>query len=125
MGVHWDVQVTGSLQTDHIVSQAFCSALPVRYTQIPSARWASFASLVLEGADEATIWAAVLNAHRSGSNTVFLTWLGGGAFGNQESWIHDAIRRALRIVLAWDLDVRLVSHRTPSRAITDLVGEFD
>jgi hypothetical protein len=43
----------------------------------------TFAVLVLEGACEATLWAAAVNAHRAGSNVVFLTLLGGGAFGNE------------------------------------------
>jgi hypothetical protein len=34
-----------------------------------------------------TLWAAVLNARRSSSKIVLLTSLGGGAFGNDESWI--------------------------------------
>ena len=54
-----------------LVSQAFCSALPVSYSRIPSDRWKSFASLVLEGAYEATLWAAVVNAHVTGSTCCF------------------------------------------------------
>ena len=45
------------------------------------------AALVLEAAYEATMWATILNAQRGASNVVFLTLLGGGAFGNQSSWI--------------------------------------
>jgi hypothetical protein len=58
------------------VSQAFCSALPVAYTNIPSRHWRPFASLVLEAAYEATMWAAALNAHRGASKIVLLTLLG-------------------------------------------------
>jgi hypothetical protein len=42
------------------------------------------------------MWAAVLNAERGVSNVVFLTRLGGGAFGNDDDWIHLAIRNALQ-----------------------------
>ena len=52
------------------------------YSNIPSERWKSLAVLVLEGAYEATLWAAVINARHSGSNVLFLTRLGGEAFGN-------------------------------------------
>jgi hypothetical protein len=55
--------------------------------------------LVLEGAYEATMWAAVLNAQRGVSNVVLLTSVGGGAFGNDKSWIHAAMRRALDMML--------------------------
>jgi hypothetical protein len=45
--------------------------------------WEAFASLVLQAAYEATMFAAVLNAQRGASNVV-LTRLGGGAFGNDD-----------------------------------------
>ena len=53
--------------------------------------------------------AAVEQAAAGASNTVLLTRLGGGVFGNAENWIDDAIVRALRIVEHAGLDVRLVS----------------
>ncbi|HRZ52796.1 MAG TPA: hypothetical protein P5284_06440, partial [Candidatus Contendobacter sp.] len=51
--------------------------------------------LVLEAAYEATLLAGILNARRGVSNRVLLTRLGGGAFGNDPTWINDAINRAL------------------------------
>ena len=93
-----------------MVSQAFCSALPAAYTRVPPPRWEAFASLVLQAAYEATMWAAVHNAQRGASNVVLLTSLGGGAFRNDESWIHAAMRRALKMVLGCYLDVKLVSY---------------
>src|SRR5271156_4962013 len=79
IGVHRDVEVT-DVAGEHrpLVSQAFCSALPVAYTEVPPSHWQAFASLVLQGAYEATMWAAVLNAQRGESNFVLLTRLGGG-----------------------------------------------
>jgi hypothetical protein len=109
IGVHWDVEVTEAASAP-TVSQAFCSALPVAYTDVPAHHWRAFATLVLEGAYEATMWAALINAARGASRTVFLTRLGGGAFGNDHEWIHAAMRRALRKVQGFALDVRLVSH---------------
>jgi len=82
IGLHHDVEVTdvdGPPQP--VVSQAFCSALAVAYGDIPKARWRGFASMVLEAAYEATLWAAVANAQRGASRTVLLTLVGGGAFG--------------------------------------------
>ncbi len=106
IGVHWDVEVTEADVADRaVVSQAFCSALPVSYyPHISPKHWRAFASLVLEAAYEATMWAAVANAQRSGSNIVLLTRLGGGAFGNDEEWIQRAMRRALRLTADFDLD---------------------
>lgn len=96
IGPHRDVEVTDTDDGDNdsgtdgnggdqargpVVSQAFCSALPVAYSPVAAAVWQPFAELVLEVAYEATLWAGVLNARRGVSNIVLLTRLGGGAFG--------------------------------------------
>ena len=79
IGSQSDVEVTDAEGKQRpLVSQAFCSALPVAYTNVPSAHWEPFASLVLEAAYEATMLAAVLNKLRGASNVVLLTLLGGG-----------------------------------------------
>jgi len=105
------------------VSQAFCSALPVAYCSPAPRYWETFARLILESTYEATIWAAVLNAV-SGSNIVLLTSVGGGAFGNEETWIEDALRRALLLASSFDLDVRLVSYDRPTETFLRLRREF-
>ena len=111
IGLHRDVEVTDGDEKDRqIVSQAFCSALPVAYSSVPAAEWQPFAELVLEAAYEATLWAAVVNARRGASNAVLLTRLGGGAFGNDNAWIDRALQRALLLAGSYDLDVRLVRY---------------
>jgi protein-tyrosine phosphatase len=117
IGLHWDVEVTSADTPGVLVSQAFCSALPVAYSPHPPEAWASFAQLVLEASYEATIWAALLNARRGVSPTVLLTSLGGGAFGNDSAWIEGALDRALTLAQCFDLDVRLVSYRAPAPAM--------
>jgi hypothetical protein len=124
IGIHAGVQVTDGGDENLVVSQAFCSALPVSATRIPAAQWKRFAVLVLEGAYEATLWAAVINAHRFSSHVVFLTQLGGGAFGNNPQWIHGAMRRALRIVTGVGLDVRVVNYGHRDPALERLAHEF-
>jgi hypothetical protein len=125
IGMHRDVEVTDAAGAHRpLVSQAFCSALPVAYIRVPASHWEPLASLVLEAAYEATMLAGVLNAQRGASNVVLLTLLGGGAFGNQDKWIHAAITRALMIMREADLDVRLVSYGTPSVEITQLAQHF-
>jgi hypothetical protein len=126
IGVHRDVEVTDAAsQNRPLVSQAFCSALPVAYTRVPPSHWEAFAALVLQAAYEATMLAAVLNARRGTSNVVLLTQLGGGAFGNQDDWIHAAMRRALKMMSRFALDVNLVSYGTPSQASLQVAEEFD
>lgn len=113
IGLHSDVEVTdGAGEPPNAVTQAFCSALPVAYRrEIPRHDWAALATLVLEAAYEATLLAARKNVALGGPNLVFLTRLGGGAFGNDEAWIDTAMLRAIRLVEDQDLDVRLVSYR--------------
>jgi hypothetical protein len=111
IGVHRDVEVTGNnAPRPQRVSQAFCSALPVAYSDVPRSNWEAFARLILEAAYEATMLAAVEQVAASGSSTVLLTRLGGGVFGNDDAWIDDAIVRSLGIVEYAGLDVRLVSY---------------
>jgi hypothetical protein len=124
IGIHQDVEVTDATG-DHgpLVSQAFCSALPVS-TTVPRRHWRAVASLVLEAAYEATMWAGVLNAQRGASNVVLLTQVGCGAFDNDEKWVSAATLRALELVRDCDLDVKLVSYGSPSQALLDIARHF-
>ena len=109
IGLHWDTQVTLG-DASHTVSQAYCSAMPVAYTPHTKELWAPLAKLVLEAAYEATICAAILNGYRNRNNRLFLTRLGGGAFGNNPDWITDAISRSLELYSDSGLDVAIVSY---------------
>ena len=71
------------------------------------------------------MWAAMHNAQRGASNVVLLTTLGGGAFGNDEKWIHDPMLRALRMMSKTTLDVRLVSYAAPSQALIQMAKAFE
>ena len=109
IGIQWQTQVT--LQDcQHQISQIYCSALPVAYSPLPLHLWERFAKLILEAAYEATICTAIINAQTNGNNRLFLTLLGGGAFGNATDWITDSIQRSLRFYQDFDLDVRIVSY---------------
>lgn len=93
-------------------SQAFCSALSCGYTRVAPHHWEPLATLALDAAYEATLLAAALDlATATGSGRVWLTFLGGGAFGNPRSWIAAAIGRALRRCEHLELDVRVAHFR--------------
>jgi hypothetical protein len=109
IGLHWDTQVTLG-DASHTVSQAYCSAMPVAYTPHTKELWAPLAKLILEAAYEATICSAILNVDRNRNNRLFLTRLGGGAFGNSPDWITDAISRSLELYSDSGLDVAIVSY---------------
>jgi hypothetical protein len=127
VGVHNNVEVTSAARAPHpVVSQVFCSALPVAYVKpkLPTSLWQPFAQLVLEAAYEATVWAAALHAHGGGSRTLLLTRLGGGAFGNEAAWIDAAMHRALTEAHGFDLDVVLVSYDSTPGSMLALEQEF-
>jgi hypothetical protein len=125
IGVHRDVEVTDAEGPQRpLVSQAFCSALPVAYGTGAPAHWQAFAKLILQAAYEATLWAAVLNARRGASNVVLLTRLGGGVFGNRDDWIDSAIRQALLKAHRFALKVKLVSYGTPSPEMESIAADF-
>ncbi len=120
IGIQWNTEVTlpGG---GHTVSQAYCSALPVAYSGHPPAEWEPFARLVLEAAYEATLCTAI----RNGSPKLFLTLLGGGAFGNHPQWILDALERALTLYeFAAPLQVAIVSHGAPKPFLQPLLARF-
>ena len=124
IGIHWDTQVTID-NCEHTVSQAYCSALPVAYVPgLERSLWAEFARLVLEASYEATICAAILNSVRSGNNRLFLTLLGGGAFGNDTGWIMGAIHRALSLYRSTGLEVVIVSYGAPNLYVRQLISRI-
>ena len=123
IGIQWQTQVT--LQNcQHQVSQAYCSALPVAYSPVPTNLWSQFARLILEAAYEATICTAILNAQNNGNKQLFLTLLGGGAFGNDTSWIMDSMKRALHLYQDADLDVAIVSYGSSKPSVQRLIESF-
>lgn len=123
IGIQWNTEVTVK-GAGHLVSQAYCSAVPVAYSRLSSELWEPLARLVLETAYEATLCAALLNGSSTKNNHVYLTLLGGGAFGNDMSWIIDAIRRALEMCKNWGLDVTIVSYGRPEPALEPLIQAF-
>lgn len=124
IGLHWQTEVTLD-NAGHLVSQAYCSALPVAYSDIPAQYWESFARLVLEAAYEATFCAAIINEQQNGSNRLFLTTLGGGAFGNKKAWILDAIKRALDLYRRHNLEVYIVSYGSADPDVMHLIEDFN
>ncbi|MBB1424129.1 hypothetical protein H5200_19750 [Pseudoalteromonas sp. SG43-7] len=123
IGIQWDTEVT--LNTlKQTVSQVYCSALPVAYSQIPPRLWANFAKLILEACYEATICSAILNYQKTGNNKVYLTLIGGGVFGNDRQWILQAIERALKLYEYADLDIFIVSYGSCDPYVQKFIGNF-
>ena len=125
VGIHFDAEVTQSIREEQIyVSQIFCSAMPVAYSNAKGKYWEVFASFILEAAYEATLLTAVINAQRTGSNILYLTLLGGGAFGNRNEWIYKSIGRAINLMRNFNIDVRIVSFGSPQVELIEFVNDF-
>jgi len=120
IGLQMDTEVTLP-NCGHLVSQAYCSALPVAYNRQSTELWESFARLVLEASYEATLYAGLINKETTGNPTIYLTLIGGGVFGNKISWIVESLERACRVLRGHSLDVCIVSPNTPNPAINNLV----
>ncbi|NNE95399.1 MAG: hypothetical protein HKN24_05170 [Acidimicrobiales bacterium] len=113
IGVQWNTEVTLN-DAGHTVTQVFCSAMPISYSPVETEVWEPLARLTLEAAYESTIAVGTVNAHLTGNRTVYLTLLGGGAFGNPTEWILNAIDRAVRLTFREDLDIVIVSFGRPN-----------
>ncbi|MFT7156077.1 MAG: hypothetical protein ACI8Q1_001081 [Parvicella sp.] len=123
VGIQWNTEVTLG-NTNHTVSQVYCSALPVAYSQLESYYWERFACLVLSATYEATLYAGLENYQKTGSKLVYLTLVGGGAFGNDSDWIEDAIISALHKFSGSLLDIRIVSYGASKESVRRICKDF-
>jgi hypothetical protein len=106
------------------VSQVYCSAVPMPFEVEAAAALVPVARFLLDGTYEATLWAAVQNAARTGCKDVFLTKVGGGVWGNDPDWIAAAIGRAVARVSAAGASLRV--HVCHFRAVDpDFVAAVD
>ena len=65
--------------------------------------------------------AGILNYLRNVNNTLYLTLIGGGVFGNKIEWIINAIYRSLNFYKYIGLDVVIVSHGRTNEYIQELI----
>ena len=123
VGVQSNTQVTLG-DSNHHVTQVFCSALPIAYSSVPAAQWDHFPRLILDATYESTFYVAMQNFLATGSPKLYLTLVGGGVFGNQSSWIVSAIERALQLFSGVALDVRIVSYGASKPEVASLVHQY-
>jgi hypothetical protein len=94
-----------------LVCQVFTSALPVSYATAEATDWEVFAIMALKAAFDIVLSAAYLLAiQRNQRVKVYLTAVGGGAFGNKTSWIVEALNITLAKHQNNPLDVYLVHY---------------
>lgn len=120
VGIQWNTEV---INAGHNVSQIYCSAIPVSYNEnIPVSEIEDFAKLILDAAYEATFIAAILNEN---SNDLYLTLLGGGAFGNEKEWIIEAIEKNLEKFKYYNLNVMVINYSMiPNEEMKRISGKY-
>ena len=125
IGLHLDVEVIRTHEDQNSVqrvNQAFCSGISISYSNAGPSDWETVARIVLDATYEATLLATSLNAASGkGSNIALLTFIGGGVFGNDMSWICDSIGRACAIAAHYDLDVRIAHYRNISPSTAEAI----
>ncbi|WP_405397129.1 hypothetical protein [Maribacter sp. Asnod2-G09] len=124
VGTQWNTEVTLT-DKKQIVSQIYCSALPVAYSHIESYYWENFARIILEATYEATLHTALINLKNNKSNKVFLTLVGGGAFGNDLDWILESLFKALEKFKNSPLDVSIVSYGSSNHILKQEIENFN
>lgn len=124
IGSQQNTQVTLNNST-HTVNQIFCSALPVSYNDIDEEKWEVFAKFILEAMYEATILQSMENYLMTNSNKIFLTLLGGGAFGNNVNWIVDSISKVLTKYKHLPLDVQIVSYGESNKEVQKMIKNME
>jgi len=124
IGIQWNSEVTIS-EHKNLVTQIYCSALPVSYTDIEAEKWSEFAKLILESTYEATFYTALRNYELTNNNKVFLTLIGGGAFGNKIEWIFNAIKKSIKKFSNTPLEIYIVSHGRSNPAIQQFIDSIE
>lgn len=123
IGLQWNTEVTlGS--NKQLVSQAYCSALPVAYSNLESYYFESFARVILEATYEATFHAALINLENTGSKKLFLTLVGGGAFGNEMHWIIESLQQTIALFKNYPLQVNIVSYGNSNEHVVKMINEI-
>lgn len=120
VGVHWHTQVTadGAPESQR-VTQVLCSAIPIAYNAVTSIKlWEPLARLVLDACYEATFCIGLLNAEKTGNPNLYLTRVGGGAFGNKLEWIDESIARACLGMKCYQLKVYKVKRAIGTQSLS-------
>jgi len=120
VGIQKETQVTIADRLQK-VTQVYCAAMPVSYSTIRAKKWEKFAKLILDATYEATMLAAIENREKTDNNKVYLTLVGGGAFGNKPEWIMDAVVNNLKKLGNNGLEVNFISHRRADKNVARII----
>ena len=113
-----------------LVTQVYCSALSCAYSGISIDYWKLFAKLILYASYEATLWTGILykpiNYDITKPIKIYLTFLGGGVFGNDIHWILEAIANSIIQfeLLGAQLDIVITHYRTIDYEKVELLNHY-
>ena len=100
----------------HLVNQAYCSAISCGYSTVETEAWEPIATIALDAAYEGTLLAAATMRDQGiGTGRVWLTFIGGGVFGNKDNWILKSMQRAIQLSADLSLHI-LIAHYGDLRA---------
>ena len=122
IGIQEDVRVTDcplDTSDNFQVTQTYNSAISIGYSRLSYYIWEPMAKIVLQATYEGTLLLAISKAMELATQdktvTVLLTKVGGGVFRNDDSWICEAIAKAIHEVeqlvtmpCGIGLDIRIV-----------------
>lgn len=121
VGVHWDAPLI--TESDKKVCQVYSAALPIAYYDYYLENKdlvAPLAIAILTATYKMALQVGVNKLSRESPRvTVFLTAVGGGAFGNKRSWIQQALLKALQEYLHFPLDVNMIYFGDPFSELTE------
>ena len=98
--------------------------MPIAYSDIQSIYCEGFARIILEATYEATLYAALINLDKTGCNKVYLTLVGGGAFGNERDWILESLSKAIKKFKNTPLEVGIVSYGNSKQEVRELINKI-
>jgi len=112
VGVQYDTEVVSVGDIGHTVTQVYCSAIPLTYMdqRLITPPVKQFAEYVLMKSYEATVYAAAINALYTGNRDLYLTFVGGGAFGNDEDSIVRSIKSIIPIAARYNINIIMVCY---------------
>ena len=94
------------------------------YSDLESYYWESFARVILEATYEATFLTAIINLEKTKSNKLFLTLVGGGAFGNHIDWILESLVKSIEKFKNVPLDVKIVSYGNSNALLKEAIKKY-
>jgi hypothetical protein len=128
VGIQWNTEVNDAKK---YVQQVYASALPISYhghideQLLDTTLWPDFACLVLDASYEATLLTTILNLAKNGCGRVYLTSLGGKAFGNEHTWIYEAIVKTISKMPQVGLDIRIVSFMRSKPEVKAMINRIN